>query len=433
MSITLAIAIPLLAFIVFLGHRLGKTRGALVAAELNRALVLRDVAGLERLNAQLQEDQAFLSGFLKEFLHVTQGFDTGVTERQIPGLILSVVLRSLKPEGALVLLRRQRAKTDTVQDDRFVVVAAHGDSSLAMGTEVRMGQGEMGFVAKSQRVMSRQDLDAAPASGRLLLKQQNPDGPELDLVAPMVGGEETLGLIAVSGCRRTAESGKAVLRLIAQTGAHAIETATAYRQIKTTADLDGLTKVFNKRHMTNTLAECIFEAQQTLSRLSIFLIDIDNFKNYNDRNGHGAGDRLLQQLALVVRDSVRKDDIFGRFGGEEFLLILPGADLGQAMAVSYKVRAAIAAYPFAFAEGQPLGMLSISGGVAEYPEDAQDSARLLEAADAALYLAKGQGRNRVLAAERHYLGDGLAVMDTPAALLAGNPMTLRPVFPFTDV
>ena len=120
-----------------------------------------------------------------------------------------------------------------------------------------------------------------------------------------------------------------------------------------------------------------------------------------------------------MQDTVRKDDIFGRFGGEEFLLILPGADLSQAMAVAYKVRAMIAAYPFAFAERQPLGVLSISGGVAEYREDALDSARLLEAADSALYLAKGQGRNRVLAAERHYLGDGLPELDTPSRLLEG--------------
>ena len=89
-------------------------------------------------------------------------------------------------------------------------------------------------------------------------------------------------------------------------------------------------------------------------------------------------------MARLVRENIRKDDIFGRFGGEEFLLILPGV---KAIAVAYKVRAAIAANDFPFAKRQPLGILSIGGGVAEYPEDALDGARLLQAADEALYLA----------------------------------------------
>jgi diguanylate cyclase (GGDEF)-like protein len=321
-------------------------------------------------------------------------------------VILGVVLRSLEPSGAMVLVRRQWAENDTSGEDRLVVAAMRGEPAIAVGSEVVVGHGELGFAAEAQVVMNRQDLEAVPAETRARLRRETPPGLDVDLVAPMVFGEATLGLIALSGCRRTSENAKAVLRLIAQTGAQAIQNTTAYSQMKTTADLDGLTKVFNKRHMTNTLAECIFEAQQRRSRLSVFLFDIDHFKNYNDRNGHGAGDRLLQLLAGLVQATIRKDDIFGRFGGEEFLLILPGASLGQAMAVAYKVRAAIAAHRFPFAERQPLGVLSVSGGVAEYPEDGADGVRLLDAADEALYLAKGQGRNRVLAAERHFLGDG---------------------------
>ncbi len=413
--------IAFLALYAVFNRRLRDTRGALVEAERGHASVQRDVAGLQRLNAQLQEDQEFLAGFLREFLHVTQGLHSGVKERQIPGVILSVVLRSLEPRGAILLVRRLRAETDPARENRLVVAATHGDSPIAVGTEVLVGHGELGFVAEAQQVMNRQDLEAAPASTRLRLKRENPRGLEVDLVAPMVFGEETLGLIALSGCRRTSESAKAVLRLIAQTGAQAIQNVTAYSQMKTTADLDGLTRVFNKRHMTNTLAECIFEASQRLSRLSVFLSDIDNFKNYNDVNGHGAGDRLLQELARLVQENIRKDDIFGRFGGEEFLLILPGANLGQAMAVAYKVRAAIAAHDFPFAKRQPLGVLSISGGVAEYPEDALDSARLLHAADEALYLAKQRGRNRVLAPERHYLGDGEPEVGAHAGARVANP------------
>jgi diguanylate cyclase (GGDEF)-like protein len=132
--------------------------------------------------------------------------------------------------------------------------------------------------------------------------------------------------------------------------------------------------------------------------LSVFLFDIDNFKNYNDSNGHLAGDKLLQELAGLVNDAVRKDDIFGRFGGEEFLLIMPHTNAYQALQAAEKIRGRLASHRFAFAERQPLKLVSISGGVAEYPLHGLDAAGLLHAADEALYDAKRSGRNRVLPA-----------------------------------
>jgi diguanylate cyclase (GGDEF)-like protein len=174
--------------------------------------------------------------------------------------------------------------------------------------------------------------------------------------------------------------------------------------------MDGLTRVYNKRHMEQQLFEVIYRtacaaydhrdrsSSDPSEALSIFLFDIDNFKHYNDTNGHLPGDKLLQELARVVQDAIRKDDILGRFGGEEFLLILPNTSLAQAMGAANKVREAIAARKFPFAERQPLGMISVSGGVAEYPQDGVDTAALLRAADAALFEAKAQGRNRVVAA-----------------------------------
>jgi diguanylate cyclase (GGDEF)-like protein len=140
--------------------------------------------------------------------------------------------------------------------------------------------------------------------------------------------------------------------------------------------------------------------------LSVFLFDVDNFKNYNDLNGHVAGDHLLQMLARLVGENTRKTDVFGRFGGEEFLLVLPNTPLPHALTVAEKVRAAIASHALPFAERQPLGCISVSGGVAQYPIDALDSARLLHAADGALYEAKRQGRNRVLRATCEYLSEG---------------------------
>jgi len=99
-----------------------------------------------------------------------------------------------------------------------------------------------------------------------------------------------------------------------------------------------------------------------------------------------------------VPEAIRKDDTFGRFGGEEFLLILPNTNLAQSLAAANKIRALIAAHPFAFADRQPMKAITVSGGVAEYPYHGRDAQSLLHAADEALYEAKRQGRNRVAAA-----------------------------------
>ena len=245
------------------------------------------------------------------------------------------------------------------------------------GTELIIGQGELGFAAEVQRVMARQDYDSLTSLTRQRLQSSGLPGFNVDLAAPMVFDGETLGLIAVSRPRQTAGDAKAVLRVVAQIGALAVHNATAYTEMKVTADLDGLTKVYNKRQMTQILAEQVFEAQQRASCVSIFLFDIDHFKSYNDLNGHVAGDKLLTRLAALVKENIRKDDVFGRLGGEEFLLILPHTRAPQAAAVADKVRMMLAAHTFPCGEKQPLGLVSVSGGVAECPLHASDSTRLL--------------------------------------------------------
>ena len=141
------------------------------------------------------------------------------------------------------------------------------------------------------------------------------------------------------------------------------------------------------------------EPDSTAPGSPVFLFDIDHFKNYNDQNGHIAGDQALRLLAQLVRDSVRADDIFGRFGGEEFLLIMPGRTPAQAMSAASNIRQRIATLRLPVRRRQPMGRVTISGGVATFPDDAQDAVELLLAADNALYRAKQAGRNKVLRAE----------------------------------
>jgi diguanylate cyclase (GGDEF)-like protein len=400
LAITAGILVPILL-------RLRSTVGE---ARFEKSNVGQQIAQLKRAQAALEEDLKFLTQFLKDYPRLARELYSGLTERQIPATLLNIVQRSLDPQHVAVLVRRSDGKGDKGKTPRLVVAAAYPDgAAVRVGSEVALETGEIGFAAESQMVLNRQDLKAETAASRIKPGPPLPGMPEPDLIAPLVFDQETLGVIVMTKPRKSGDP-KAALRLVTQTGAQVLHTAAQVSRMKTTAEMDGLTRIYNKKHLEQTLNELIYRAacaaydQRGAGQgaagqvLSVFLFDIDNFKNYNDTNGHLAGDKLLQQLAGLVNDAVRKDDIFGRFGGEEFLLIMPHTTANQALQAAEKIRGLLASHPFAFAEKQPLRIISISGGVAEYPVHGLDAAGLLHAADEALYEAKRSGRNRVLPA-----------------------------------
>jgi len=285
-----------------------------------------------------------------------------------------------------------------------VAAAAPPGGPVALGAEVTLGHGPIGFAAEVQRVMDRRDFDSQPPQVRAAIRSRSFSGFTPDVVAPLVSGEETLGAIAVRGLRRDVVDPKDVLRVIAQTGALALRSLERLTEMTATASVDGLTRAFNKSFVMQRLAEELQRAQAENHSLALFLFDIDHFKHYNDRNGHVAGDQVLRQLSRLVQANVRRDSLFGRFGGEEFVLVLPGADKEKGLAAAENVRRLIAEHAFDFGADQPLGCLSVSGGVAACPDDASESGGLLRSADEALYAAKRAGRNRVMAAVARYLG-----------------------------
>ncbi len=403
LAITAGVLIPLLL----------RMRASATEARAESEAVGPQLQSLRRANKQLQEDLGFLTHFLKDYPRLARELYSGLGERQIPGVLLTIVQRSLDPQQVAVLVRREeRAGDQANAPPRLVVAAVYPDgAAVSKGAEVPVGAGEIGFAAEAQIVVSRKDLQAEETASRIKPGSVLPGLPEPDLIAPLVFDQETLGVILVAKPRKSGDP-KAALRLVAQSGAQVLHTAAQVSRMRLTAEMDGLTRVFNKKHMEQTLNERVYRAACSAydqrggeragpaGTLSIFLFDIDHFKNYNDQNGHLAGDKALQELASLVQSTVRKDDVFGRFGGEEFLLILPHTNATQAMFAAEKIRTAIAKHPFPFAEKQPLNVMSISGGVAEYPQDGLDAPGLLAAADAALYKAKGQGRNRILTAAR---------------------------------
>lgn len=158
---------------------------------------------------------------------------------------------------------------------------------------------------------------------------------------------------------------------------------------------DGLTGAFNHRYFYAKLEEEIKRAERYGHPCSIIMSDIDYFKNYNDTHGHIEGDHVLKGVVSCIKKNVREQDHVARYGGEEFSVILPETGKKEAVETADRIRRYIQAQMFPNEETQPGGSLTISLGVAVFPEDAADPKSLIEKADAALYRAKENGRNRV--------------------------------------
>jgi two-component system, cell cycle response regulator len=168
------------------------------------------------------------------------------------------------------------------------------------------------------------------------------------------------------------------------------------RELERLSISDGLTGLYNHRHIHGLLQEEFERADRTGERLTVAMFDLDRFKSVNDNYGHQAGDRVLEQFADILRETAREIDRLGRYGGEEFMALLPDTGIEDGVVFVERVRREVARQPFAIGRDQAISMTT-SCGVATYPHDLiHDPETLVRLADEALYAAKAAGRNRVI-------------------------------------
>ena len=177
------------------------------------------------------------------------------------------------------------------------------------------------------------------------------------------------------------------------------ENRRALKLIREHSRLDDLTGLATHGAFKERVEREFQRATRYRRPLSVLMVDVDHFKHYNDHWGHPAGDRLLRLVGRMVAGVLRRVDFGARYGGDEFAVILPETPKTAAGIVADRIRASIEKHPFPHRQSQPLGRVTISIGVATYPEDAGASDKLVEAADRFLYQAKAGGRNQVRASD----------------------------------
>jgi len=174
------------------------------------------------------------------------------------------------------------------------------------------------------------------------------------------------------------------------------ELGTLNKKFRELAIRDGLTGLFNHRHGEDRLADEVDRARKFNRNLSLLFIDLDNFKFFNDKHGHLAGDEVLHSLGKLMSGATRDSDTLARWGGEEFIIIAPETNEQQACQLAETIRKLVAAYAFPHADQQPLGHVSLSIGVATMSDGIANAEQLLKLADKAVYRAKESGRDRTV-------------------------------------
>ena len=184
-----------------------------------------------------------------------------------------------------------------------------------------------------------------------------------------------------------------VLAMLANQAGLAIENSQLYEKTVMQANLDSLTELWNHGYFQYLLLSELEKTRAIKSPLSLIMLDIDYFKVYNDHLGHQAGDKILRNLAVLLRNQSRKMDFVCRYGGEEFAMVLPQTDKKEAFLIAERLRMDIEKHDFTHEDIFPTKKLTVSIGVSSFPEDGLLPAELISASDKNLYQAKHKGRN----------------------------------------
>jgi diguanylate cyclase (GGDEF)-like protein len=214
------------------------------------------------------------------------------------------------------------------------------------------------------------------------------------LVVPLVAAHRLVGVVLAARREPFARSDARDLELISRSLGLALANAIDYREATRQTLIDDLTRLYNVRYLYESLDTEIRRARRYASAVSVVFIDLDGFKAVNDVYGHRAGSMTLTEVAQLILASVRESDFVARYGGDEFVMMLPESASLSAMQMAERVRAQIAGHCFTGGIGAQIH-LTASFGVASYPEHAQTAERLIELADAAMYEAKQRRKDSV--------------------------------------
>jgi diguanylate cyclase (GGDEF)-like protein len=298
------------------------------------------------------------------------------------------------------LLNAEKASLMLLEEERreLLIKAVKGINKwIAKNIRVKVGEGIAGKVCKEGRPLIVSDME------RNLSTQRKPNyRTESFMSIPLKIGDETIGVLNIAdkaGGEVFSEADAEFIRYFASYASIAIKGAHYYsmsEEMRTLSITDPLTGLFNRRYFDNRVFEELQRGIRYESVSSLAIFDIDDFKLFNDTEGHVAGDEILKAIAHISRESLRSIDIIARFGGEEFVIIMPQTDKDEAFLVAERVRKNIKELIPKSWKKFPREKITVSMGIASFPADGKDVKALIKNTDRALYQAKVSGKDRTV-------------------------------------
>ena len=284
-----------------------------------------------------------------------------------------------------------------VKDNQIHLDLFYDDGEYYNGIKVPLEGTLSGWVIRNQRELFlpdlRQDVELEGVGIYVIGKEKT----SLSWIGVPLKAANVTGIIALGSYKPNAFD-YADMELLSNLAQHitlALDNTIRHSQVEEQARLDSLTGVYNHGYFLKKLAEQAEQALITNTSISLIMMDVDFFKQYNDTYGHLVGDRVLKTLCTAIKHHIKQSDAVGRWGGEEFVISLPGASGEQAMQVAERIGQTMAALRIEDREQRTVPVPTVSQGIAIFPVEADEIYRLIDLADRRLYIAKERGRNQI--------------------------------------
>lgn len=348
---------------------------------------------LEEKSAIIERSNRMLEKFVKDLsliYEIGQEVNSIIDLDRLYSTIAATLTKYLKVNEFALMIFDEKA-------EELQIKAAFGfkNAEAVASMVFKKGEGISGLAAQTGKKIYIKDTSHEDRF--LNYKGEKPDEPSSFLSIPLIYKDEVLGVINFGrrGISSFTYQDVQMLSLTAGQIALAVANARLYTRTRELTVKDELTGINNRRHFQNMLQMEWKRAIRFHRPLSLIMVDVDYFKDYNDTFGHLQGDQVLKQIGAILRRNLREVDTVARFGGEEFVLLLPDTDKRGAIAVAEKVRLLVEGHRFSTLDRKVTRDITISAGIATYPDDVEEMDDLIDHADIALYRAKEGGRNRI--------------------------------------
>jgi len=330
---------------------------------------------------------------LQTFSEIGKAVTSSLDRDAILKIVMEKIRRLLHPGNWSLLLADEETG-----DLKFEIAVGRGSKKL-LGMTIGPGEGVAGWVAREKRPLLVNDVSSDPRFSKRADSITRYRTRSI-ICVPLMAKDKCLGVIELINRPKTkefTEEDLLLLTALAGYSAIAIENASYFKKIQELTITDDLTGLYNSRHLHARLDEELARARRFKSPVSMIFIDLDYFKNVNDQYGHLFGSKVLKEVATLLRQSIRAIDMAFRYGGDEFIILMPKTGKKNARLVAGKLRKAIRGHTFLSEDGLD-HRLTASFGVAAFPDDAGDKTTLLHMADNAMYRVKNKTRDGVAVA-----------------------------------